>query len=148
MVRCIPISKGRIAMLHVAKNQIGMTDPEYYAMLGRFGVKHSNELTLDQWPEVERHLKKCGFVKKKSTRKRTKNNLKPFPKGKKQTLEKIEAILADLKLPWKYADGIAQKMFQREGKAVKKLRFCDYNETRKVLQALIYHQKRSGKVYA
>lgn len=141
MVRSFPISRGKIAMLHVAKNQLGMNDPEYYAMLSRFGVRHSNELTLSQWSEVEAYLKKLGFVKKKKKAAKSGMNAN-FAKSKQGLLKKIEAILADMNLSWDYADGIAQNMFQREKKAVKKLRFCSFDETRKVLQALIYHQKR------
>jgi len=135
------ISRNRIAMLHVAKKQLGMTDDEYYAMLERFGVKHSNELTLRQWPKVEAHLAHMGFVKRKKSAKKSGMD-DGFAKSKAAMLSKIEAILADMKKPWSYADGIAQNMFRRDKKAVKKLRFCDFDETRKVLQALVIHQNR------
>ena len=134
------ISREKIAMLHVAKKQLGMNDPEYYAMLSRFGVKHSNELTFQKWPDVLTYLEGLGFVKRRGTKGSGMN--KAFAKSKAPLLKKIEAILADMGKSWSYADGIAQNMFDRDRKSVVKLRFCNYDQTRKVLLALVYQQNR------
>jgi phage gp16-like protein len=63
---------------------------------------------------------------------------KPAPE-KEAVIRKIEAILADMELPWSYADGIARKMF-----GVEKLLWCDADQTFRVLQALAVYQRRHG----
>ncbi|MCE5242476.1 MAG: phage protein GemA/Gp16 family protein [Syntrophobacteraceae bacterium] len=61
---------------------------------------------------------------------------------KEAMIRKIEAILTELKLDWAYADGIAKQ--QTRGQ-IERLRFCDLDQTRKVLQALCVHQNRQRK---
>ena len=60
-----------------------------------------------------------------------------LPKEKQPMLSKIGAILADLDMPWPYADKVAKKMF-----GVDRLRWCTTDQTWKVLQALIIFQNR------
>ncbi len=50
---------------------------------------------------------------------------------------KIGAILADRKLPWKYADRIARRTY---GKSA--VEYCSYTELLKVTQMLAVYQKR------
>jgi phage gp16-like protein len=52
---------------------------------------------------------------------------------------KIEAQLADLRLPWAYADGIAKKMF-----GIQKIAFCNPAQLKKIVAALTYHRQRKG----
>lgn len=55
-------------------------------------------------------------------------------------LRKIEALLADGKLPWAYADGISKRMFK-----VERVAFCAPEQLRKIIQALSYYADRRGK---
>jgi phage gp16-like protein len=54
-------------------------------------------------------------------------------------MAKIEAILADMHLPWDYAHGMAKKLAK-----VARLEFCQPEGLNKVLIALIYYQKRQN----
>lgn len=53
---------------------------------------------------------------------------------------KIGALLADGKLSWNYAHGIAKKMF-----GVERLEWCDCQQLRKIVAALEYNKKRQAK---
>jgi len=124
------------AILHVAKSQLGMDEETYRAMLADVGVASSKDLTQAQFDEVMRRMQAGGFrVVHKSARKSGMH--RQPPRDRDEMIGKIEAILADLKLPWSYADGIARQMFR-----VEKLRFCSSDQTYKVMQALIVYQRR------
>lgn len=57
--------------------------------------------------------------------------------GKDKLLSKIGALLAEAGRSWAYADGIAAHMF-----GVESVRFCDPEQLRKIVAALMYDQKR------
>ena len=56
----------QIAIVHIAKNKIGMTEDEYRALLSNYGVEHSNELSYNQFLDIMAVFKKSGFNKEKS----------------------------------------------------------------------------------
>jgi len=61
------------------------------------------------------------------------------PAEKRPMIEKIGAILADMKLPWTYADGIARKRFK-----VQAVEWCRVDQIEKIMQMLIVYQRRHG----
>jgi len=59
------------------------------------------------------------------------------PHEKRPTVRKIAAILADMKLPWEYADKIA-----RQSHGIQYVEWLEYEAMRAVMQMLIIHQRR------
>ena len=103
------ISRANTAKIHIARQQLGLTDEDYRALLGRVaGVSSSTQLTERTCSRVLRELERLGFKPKPS------NKAKGKPRNFKKLdaeITKIEALLADMKLPWSYADAIAKRMF-------------------------------------
>lgn len=126
--------KGLIAKIHIGKSQLQMDNDSYRALLYRTAKKSScTEMTVIELEAVLKEMKRLGF-----TPKRAGTGRKPsVAKSKTALLSKIEAILADLRLSWSYAEGMAKQMFGRE-----KIEWLNVIETQKLLQALIYHQRR------
>jgi phage gp16-like protein len=124
------------AVLHIAKAQLGMSDAAYRDMLSSVGCRSSVELDFSKYAQIMDRLRAAGFNHVHSSAKRSGMHREPSS-DKKSMLSKMEAILSDLGLSWAYADGIAKKMFE-----VDRIRWCSFEQTRKVLQALIYHQRR------
>lgn len=126
------------AVLHVARSQLGLSEQEYRDLLGSVGVSSSRELTFVGFSEIMDRLRAAGFRPSHSSAQKSGMQNKPA-REKEPMISKIGAILAEMKLPWSYADGIAKKMF-----AVDRLRWCSTEQVRKVLQALIVYQQRKA----
>jgi phage gp16-like protein len=127
------IAKNKLAVIHIAKAQTGMTDEEYRDLLAGFGVASSKDLKAGQFDKLMAQFEALGF-RTTSPRKRKPQGL---PGGKAGAMKKIEAILLDLGLSWKYADAIAKKRFN-----VDAVQWLDDEGVRKIMQMMIYHQKR------
>jgi len=123
------ISNNKKAVIHIAKAQTGRTEEEYRAMLSRVGVASSKDLTPAKFETVMREFKKLGF---KMKTKRSK-----LISSKQRLLGKIKALSAAMELSHKYADGIARKMF-----SVDLVVWCDADQLRKIVAALMYKKKR------
>jgi len=103
------ISKAVLSKIHIARQQLGMDDDIYRALLGRVaGVRSSKDLSSRQASAVLREFERLGFKPAPS----------PKAKGKPHNFNKlsgeievIEAQLADMGLPWSYADAIARQQF-------------------------------------
>ncbi len=130
------IGKRQKALLHVARSKLGMTEEEYRGLLRSVGASSSSELSYRTFDELMDKLRAAGFRPVHRTAKKSGMHL-DSAEGKQPMLSKIEAILADLNMPWSYADKVAKKMF-----AVDRLRWCTQEQTWKVLQALIIFQNR------
>jgi len=124
------------AILHIAKQQLGMSDEAYSDMLGSVGVSSSKELDFQRFDELMERLKGAGFRKIHKSARKSGMDKKP-PRGKAAMLSYMEAILADMNLPWPYADGMSKRMF-----GIERVRFLTEEQTYKLLQALIVFQKR------
>ncbi len=100
-----------IAAIHAGRRQLGMDDASYRAMLARVSAangperRSSGEMDARQRRAVLDELRRLGAGR-------------PHP-GKPHnfdaerapaSMEKIEALLADMKLTWVYADAIAKRM--------------------------------------
>jgi phage gp16-like protein len=124
------------AIVHIAKQQLCMTEEEYRAALLKFGVASSKNLTFYQYEEFLQKLKADGFV------------LENKPKGiygyhpraswdRAPLLKKIGALLAVMKLSWSYADGIARRMFK-----VDCVSWCVPDQLHSIVAALEYKRRR------
>ncbi len=86
-----------LAKIHIAKKELGMDDDTYRAMLMQVaGVSSSKDLTATGRAKVLEHLKASGFKGNKTYKKR------PNTADNSAQIKKIEAQLADMKLPWDY----------------------------------------------
>ena len=101
----------QLAKIHIARQQLGMDDESYRAMLQRVaGVRSAAALNPTQTAAVLAELQRMGFAPKPGPRNRGKpHNMDTL--AMPAMMRKVEALLADMALPWAYADGIAKQMF-------------------------------------
>lgn len=132
--------KRELAMIHIGKQQVGMDDESYRAMLWACGRVHSSkDLDYAGRQKVIEHLKKCGFKVAKPNAGRAHpgrpHNIDSDQRGPQ--LRKIEALLTDAGREWAYADGMARRMFQ-----VDRVALCHEGQLQKIIAALSYDQGR------
>lgn len=134
----LPVNK--IAVIHIAKTQTGMTDDEYKAMLSSYKnckgkpVTSSKELAPHQFVSIMDRFKALGFTNQFNKKHRTVTG---------SVHEKVNAIRLDLGLSWAYVDGIVKRRFVNvHGQPIKKFEWLNTDEQMKVLQMLIIHQRR------
>lgn len=132
------ISRGKLAQIHIAKAQLGLTDDEYRAILARtVGVNSAKQLTNRNVGYVLAEFRRLGFVPKPAKKAGRKA---PRPPATRQVvMSKVEALLADAGLPWAYADGMARHMFK-----VERVDWLDDAQLQKLMQALIIDARRHG----
>lgn len=107
--------KAVLARIHIAKKELGLDDDTYRQMIATTtgGKRSCSDCSLAELHQVVQGLKNRGF--KSKPRKRvaqhpgTPHNLDSQP-----MLQKIEALLAELKAPWSYADAIAKRQYRIE----------------------------------
>lgn len=131
--------KAMIAKLHIARQQLGMADDSYRSLLGRIapGKSSSTQLTLQQLDDMLAEMQRMGFVPKASPR----HGRRPMPKANRAALVgKVEAMLAEARRPWAYADAMAKRMFD-----VDKVDWLDAEQLQKLVAALTYDAKRHGR---
>lgn len=76
------ITKQEIALIHVAKNQTGLSDDEYRDLLRSVGVESSKELIPAQFDQLMKRFKAMGFklkVKQPATATKRDPNALPTP---------------------------------------------------------------------
>jgi phage gp16-like protein len=132
------IGPREIKLIHVAKRALALTEDEYLAALSSVGVTTSKDLSPARYALLMAHFKACGFTptSKRQHRPHVNPHAKP-PEDKEALLQKIGAILAELGLPWAYADSIAAKRFSTD-----KCLWLDPSRLYKVTQMLAVHQAR------
>lgn len=100
------ISKGKLAQIHIAKQQLGLSDEEYRAILARTaGVSSAKDLTNRNVGVVLNEFRRLGWLPAPP---KGKGRL-PNTFNKREQFAKIEALLADMGLSWRYAEAIARK---------------------------------------
>lgn len=134
------IVRREIQLIHVGKQQLGMDDETYRAMLWSVAqVKSSTELDFAGRKKVLDHLKASGF---KVVSKRAGTTARPTPsKDKTAQVAKIRALLIALNnKPDAYADGMSRHMF-----GVDRFEWCSPQQLGKIIAALEYQKGRDGK---
>lgn len=105
------VLKSLITKIQVARSQTGIDDDSYRAMLMRISngkTSSAKGLTIGQAEQVIEEFKAKGWKPRPSKRAKGKPHNFALLPGE---IEKIEALLTDMQLPWSYADAIAQQMF-------------------------------------
>lgn len=131
-----------LAMIHMAAAQLGMDtrdqsdDSDYRSMLWAVArVRSSAALDWAGRKSVLDHLKACGW----------KIGFAGKPAGVKPELiplmGKIGALLADMKLPWKYAAAIAKRQTGAQGKGIDRLEWLNAAQLHDVVTALVKKQQ-------
>lgn len=153
--------KAMLAKVHIARNQQGMSEDDYRAMLdARYSVTSARDLTDRQLHDLLLYMQQLGVVfTRGSARKRSgkANRKRDIPAalthddaelGREAYLKKIEALLAEkgraegTHMPWGYAVGILKR---QTGGAIKSLDQADALQLRDVIAALVYDAKRKGR---
>ena len=123
------------AIVHIAKQQLRMTEEEYRAALLKFGVTSSKNLTFDQYEEFLQKLKAAGFILNGKSRAYIPPQKTTWDKG--PLLRKICALLFEMSLSWNYVDGIAQRMFK-----IDRVLWCVPDQLHSIVAALEYKRRR------
>ena len=129
------IHRNKLAQIHIAKSQLGLSDDEYRALLARVaGVTSAKQLTNRNVGAVINELQRLGW--KPAAAKRA--GRKPNTLSKETMLTKIEAQLADMGLSWQYAEAIAQRQ-----SGIQKMEWVrDYKALSAVIAALEVEQHK------
>jgi phage gp16-like protein len=130
-----PHRNNQLAMIHIARAQLGLDDETYRSIVRL--VSNGRESSAGQLDYAERkklleHFEARGW----------KNIKTATPTAAKRTnqplVNKVGALLADMKLPWSYADGIAKRMYNRD-----RVQWCEAEELRGVIAALVKRQEQA-----
>lgn len=127
-----------LAKIHLAAKQLGMARDAYEDMLWTVArVRSARDLDSAGRARVLDHLKRCGFKSAKGKRPRhgTPHNINSAGRGAQ--ISRIEALLADAKRPWAYADALAARLCKVDAVA-----FCDAQQLHKIIAALTYDARR------
>ncbi len=107
--------QGMLAKIHIAKKQLGLSDPDYRAMLdGRYGVDSAGKLDIKQLDDLLRFLSRRGFT---APARRRGDRAAPAQRDfdRSALMGKIEALLAETAnvqgryVPWDYALAILKR---------------------------------------
>ncbi len=116
--------------IHAGQRFLGLDDDNYRDLLERLtGKRSAADLDPRQRRLVINEFYRRGY--------HPKNHRAPGTVPNDKLMGKIEALLADGRLPWAYADGIAKKMF-----GIESVRFCTSPQLHKIVAALSYNQQR------
>ncbi|OOZ41638.1 hypothetical protein BOW53_02870 [Solemya pervernicosa gill symbiont] len=133
-----------LAKIHIGKKSLGLEDDAYKAMLWTVArVRSSKDLDEQGRHDVIEHLKSRGVVFTKGKRPHNYNRLPGY-------ITKVEAMVADMKLPWEYVDAIAYNITGGKGKpehdkapGVKRLAWVkEGKHWRAIIAALSVEQKK------
>lgn len=123
----------QIKRIKVAQRHFGWDDDTYRDVLLRITGKNSTtKMTFAERDKVIDYCVDQGFPLK------PKRAFKRKPKKIRGSyISKIEAMLADHKLPWTYAHNIAKRMF-----GIDDVTWCDKGQQRKIVAAMAMHFRR------
>lgn len=128
------LRRSQIAQIHIAKKDLGLDDDTYRALLmDAAGVDSAANLTAKGRRDVLARFEARGWKNKKHRAPEVTAEKAPY-------IRKIGALLADMKLPWNYAHGIARQMFEKHG--VKRVQWCNAAQLHAVVVALIREQSK------
>jgi phage gp16-like protein len=139
-------TKKQLALVHVAKAELGMTELEYRDMLSRVGVSSAKDLTDGKFETILRHLEWLGFVAKKAgyrqeaigdRQEKPKTKKAPEISSKGNLTRKVYALMGAMNLPRAYVDAVAKRMFH-----VDTWIWCDAEQMHKLVAALTYRKQR------
>lgn len=106
------LAKGLLSKIHIARQQVEMDEDVYRQKLqDMFGKKSAKDLSLRQAEKLLKEFERLGWKPRPSAKSAGKPHNFSSP-AMPELITKIEAQLADLKLPWAYADALARQMYK------------------------------------
>lgn len=130
-----------MAQIHIAKKQLALEDDAYRAILLQVtGKTSSKDLTWQERKALLDHFKKVGFKVKAKTAGRA---APVVTKERQAMIGKVEALLAEAKYPWSYADALAKKICK-----VERIEWCLPEHLVKIIAALTKDAQRNGRATA
>ncbi|MDD2998369.1 MAG: regulatory protein GemA [Candidatus Riflebacteria bacterium] len=127
-----------LAMIHLAKKDLGLDDDIYRDILKQCcGVESSAELDQPNRRKLLAFFRGRGWGRQDHRQNRPKNMNVP---DRSRMLKKIEALLAEAKRPWAYADSLSKRICK-----VDSLAFCKPAQLGKIIAALTYDAKRHDR---
>lgn len=129
------MNRTELARIHIAKNELGMDDETYRAMLQNVaGVASSKDLTEAGFKKLMAHFKRCGWKPK------AKPGKPSVGRSKQALISKVEALLTEAKLPWAYADAMAKRMY-----GIEQTGWLEPEQLQGIVAALTYDAKRKRR---
>lgn len=131
-----------LAEIHVLKKRLGLEDDVYRAFLeARTGQRSAKDLSRVQRMKVLFALRREAGV---HTARPQVHPGAPHHMDDVETgalLTKVEALLADAKRPWAYANSMARHMFK-----VDHVQFCSADQLQKLVAALVYDARKRDEL--
>ena len=110
----VQIRRKQLAAIHAARRDLGLDEDGYRLMLRQVaGVDSAKDLDASGRRAVLDHLRRVGWSQR-PRRRVAQHPGTPHNLDNKPMLQKIEALLAELKAPWSYADAIARRQYRIE----------------------------------
>jgi phage gp16-like protein len=130
-----------IGKIHIGKQQLGMDEDTYRAMLLTIGgVKSAKDLTPEGISKVVQHLEIAGASFTTPKRAGRRPHAIGSASDRAAQLGKIEALLADAGRPYDYAVSMAKRMYKKEA-----LEFCNGRELAGIIAGLMKNAGREGR---
>ena len=121
--------KKLIAKVKIGQQQLGLDDDTYRALLeGATGKRSAAKMNETELANVVAVMEAKGF---QAVTNKHQANKPDVTQAKQPLINKIEALLADSGLPWKYAETMAMRMFGRQ-----QLQWLNHEELRSLVAAL------------
>lgn len=100
------------AQVHIARKQLAMDEDTYRQMIATVtgGKRSCADCSVAELHKIVDHLKERGF-KAKPRKRVAQHPGTPHNLNRRPMLQKVEALLAELKAPWSYADAITKRQF-------------------------------------
>ncbi|CDF82108.1 hypothetical protein PKB_0740 [Pseudomonas knackmussii B13] len=106
------LAKALLSKIHIARQQLGLAEDVYRQKLqGMFGKASAKDLSQRQAEKLLDEFKRLGWKPRPSSKSAGKPHNFASP-AMPLLITKIEAQLADMKLPWAYADALARQMYK------------------------------------
>jgi phage gp16-like protein len=137
------IRRQQLAVIHIGKKALALDDESYRTIVRTIGGAESGSAAdLDDQGRraVLKELNRLGFVDGKVKRSHKGRPLNMDSPDRGAQLGKIEAMLLSAGKPWAYADAIARRVC-----GVDKVTWCNPEQLRKIIAALVYNAKRHGQ---
>lgn len=130
------IARSTLAKIHIARQQLGLDEDTYRAMLRSVGgVESAKDLSPASAARVLSHLERSGFTPKGNVGRRPR-----VAAGRAAQLAKIEALLTDAGRSWEYIGGMVKRVCK-----VDAIEFCNGEMLGKLIAALQIDAKRREK---
>lgn len=131
-----------LAAIHAAKRQLDLDEGSYRDLLERVSAtkgkphRSAKDMSPSQLDAVLDEFKRLGGLRPSP---KTKGKPRNFDSNAMpEMITKVEALLADLKLPWSYADSIAKRQF-----GIERVAWCrTQDQLRSIIAALHVEQEK------